>query len=239
MPSGWAPRSRHAGWMAVGTVLRADWSSCWSALAMLALMHAYVTSDFTVINVVENSHTDKPLLYKITGVWGNHEGSMLLWVFMLSLCAAAVALFSDNLPPPLQGPRAGCAGPDRGWDFCCSSCSPRTRSCAPFRPPPNGRGLNPVLQDPGLGVPSAVSLPRLCRVLGRLRLCRRRADRGPRRRRLGALGKALDVGVVVRADDRYRDGVLVGVLHAWAGAAGGSGTRSRTPLSCPGWSGRR
>ena len=46
-------------------------------------MHAYVTSDFSVINVVENSHTDKPLLYKITGVWGNHEGSMLLWVFML------------------------------------------------------------------------------------------------------------------------------------------------------------
>src|SRR6476646_6647962 len=72
------------------------------ALAMAALMHAYVTSDFSVVNVVQNSHTDKPLLYKITGVWGNHEGSMLLWVFMLSLCAAAVATFSDNLPPALR-----------------------------------------------------------------------------------------------------------------------------------------
>ena len=72
------------------------------ALAMLALMHAYVTSDFSVINVVENSHTDKPLLYKITGVWGNHEGSMLLWVFMLSYAAPRVALFGDNLPPALR-----------------------------------------------------------------------------------------------------------------------------------------
>ena len=52
-------------------------------------MHAYVTNDFSVINVVENSHTDKPLLYKITGVWGNHEGSMVLWVFMLGVCGAA------------------------------------------------------------------------------------------------------------------------------------------------------
>ena len=58
------------------------------AAAMGALMYAYITSDFTVINVVQNSHTDKPLLYQITGVWGNHEGSMVLWVFMLSLCGA-------------------------------------------------------------------------------------------------------------------------------------------------------
>src|ERR1700748_2988436 len=72
------------------------------ALAMAALIHAYVTSDFSVINVVENSHTDKPLLYKITGVWGNHEGSMLLWIFMLSLCGAALAVFSGNLPPDLR-----------------------------------------------------------------------------------------------------------------------------------------
>ena len=77
------------------------------ALAMAALMHAYVTSDFSVVNVVENSHTDKPLLYKITGVWGNHEGSMVLWVFMLGVCGAAVALFSGNLPP-----------------ICARACSP-------------------------------------------------------------------------------------------------------------------
>src|SRR3954463_14411659 len=92
---------RHLGWMAVGR-------SCaliefgLIALAMLSLMHADVTSAFSVINVVQNSHTDKPLLYKITGVWGNHEGSMLLWVFMLSVCGAALASFSGNLPPDLR-----------------------------------------------------------------------------------------------------------------------------------------
>ena len=69
------------------------------ALGFLALAHAYVTSDFSVLNVVENSHSAKPLLYKVTGVWGNHEGSMVLWVLILSLYGAAVALFggSDGL----------------------------------------------------------------------------------------------------------------------------------------------
>ena len=61
------------------------------ALAFAALMHAYVTSDFSVANVAENSHSLKPLLYKISGVWGNHEGSMLLWVLILALFGAAVA----------------------------------------------------------------------------------------------------------------------------------------------------
>jgi cytochrome c-type biogenesis protein CcmF len=89
---------RHIGWMAVGRSCALTGFAL-TTLAMLALMHAYVTSDFSVINVIENSHTDKPLLYRITGVWGNHEGSMLLWAFMLSLCSAAVAFFSDNLPP--------------------------------------------------------------------------------------------------------------------------------------------
>ena len=139
---------RHIGWMAVG-------KSCaligfgLTALSMLALMHAYVTSDFTVINVIENSHTDKPLLYQITGVWGNHEGSMLLWVFMLSLCAAAVALFSDNLPPALRARVLAVQGMIAvGFLlFILLTSNPFLRT---FPPAPNGRGLNPVLQDPGL-----------------------------------------------------------------------------------------
>ena len=61
------------------------------AIAFLALLHAYVTSDFSVKNVWENSHSAKPLLYKISGVWGNHEGSMLLWVLILVLFGALVA----------------------------------------------------------------------------------------------------------------------------------------------------
>ena len=60
------------------------------------LTHAHVTSDFSLYNVVENSHSPKPLIYKIAGVWGNHEGSMLLWVLILALFGAAVALFSPR-----------------------------------------------------------------------------------------------------------------------------------------------
>src|SRR3954452_4927235 len=139
---------RHLGWMAVGR-------SCaliefgLIALAMLSLMHAYVVSDFSVINVVQNSHTDKPLLYKISGVWGNHEGSMLLWVFMLSLCAAAVALFSNNLPPALRARVLAVQGMiGVGFlVFILFTSNPFLRT---FPPPANGNGLNPVLQDPGL-----------------------------------------------------------------------------------------
>ena len=71
-------------------------------IAFFALMHAYVTSDFSLVNVWENSHSAKPLLYKISGLWGNHEGSMLLWVLILSLFGSGVALFGNNLPLELK-----------------------------------------------------------------------------------------------------------------------------------------
>jgi cytochrome c-type biogenesis protein CcmF len=139
---------RHVGWMATGR-------SCaiavfgLIALSMAALMHAYVTSDFSVVNVAQNSHTDKPLLYKISGVWGNHEGSMLLWVFMLSFCAAAVAVFSNNLPPALRARVLAVQGMiGVGFLlFILFTSNPFLRSA---NPPVNGQGLNPVLQDPGL-----------------------------------------------------------------------------------------
>ena len=72
------------------------------AIAFFALMTAYVTSDFSVENVWRNSHSAKPLLYKISGVWGNHEGSMILWVLILALFGAAVATFGTNLPRELK-----------------------------------------------------------------------------------------------------------------------------------------
>ena len=71
-------------------------------LAFAALVHAHVASDFSLVNVVENSHSAKPLLYKFTGVWGNHEGSMLLWVLILALFGALVAAFGWNLPDRLK-----------------------------------------------------------------------------------------------------------------------------------------
>ncbi|MEQ1712662.1 MAG: heme lyase NrfEFG subunit NrfE, partial [Hyphomicrobium sp.] len=70
--------------------------------AFIALGHAFVTSDFSVANVFQNSHSAKPMIYKISGVWGNHEGSMLLWVLILALFGAAVAAFGQNLPATLR-----------------------------------------------------------------------------------------------------------------------------------------
>ncbi len=140
--------TRNAAWMAVGrSCALAEFVLV--ALAMLALMHAYVVSDFSVINVAENSHTDKPLLYKITGVWGNHEGSMLLWVFMLSLCSAAVAVFSNNLPPALRARVLAVQGMI-GVGFLLFILFTSNPFLRTFPPPANGNGLNPVLQDPGL-----------------------------------------------------------------------------------------
>jgi len=72
------------------------------AIAFFALMHAYAVSDFSLVNVAENSNSVKPLLYKLTGVWSNHEGSMLLWVLILSLFGAAIATVGTNLPPSLR-----------------------------------------------------------------------------------------------------------------------------------------
>jgi cytochrome c-type biogenesis protein CcmF len=141
--------ARHnVGWMAVGRSAALTQFAL-IALAMAALMYAYVTSDFTVINVIENSHTDKPLLYQITGVWGNHEGSMVLWVFMLSLCGAAVALFCDNLPPELRARVLAVQGMI-GVGFLLFILLTSNPFLRTFPPAPNGQGLNPVLQDPGL-----------------------------------------------------------------------------------------
>src|SRR5216110_1068841 len=114
--------------------------------AFAALVHAHVTDDFSLVNVVENSHSLKPLLYKVTGVWGNHEGSMLLWIFMLSLCGAALALFSGNLPPDLRARVLAVQGMiSAGFlIFILLTSNPFLRL---WPPPANGQGLNPVLQD--------------------------------------------------------------------------------------------
>jgi cytochrome c-type biogenesis protein CcmF len=119
------------------------------AMAFLALMQAYVSSDFSVLNVVRNSHSAKPLLYKISGVWSNHEGSMLLWVFILTGYGAAVALFGRNLPPALRARVLAIqAMISVGFlTFILFTSNPFLRVAAA---PPDGQGMNPILQDPGL-----------------------------------------------------------------------------------------
>jgi cytochrome c-type biogenesis protein CcmF len=117
--------------------------------AFAALTYVYVTTDLSVVNVVNNSHSAKPLLYKISGVWGNHEGSLLLWALILALFGAAVALFGANLPPSLRARVLGVqALIGVGFlAFLLFTSNPFDRLTDA---PADGNGLNPLLQDPGL-----------------------------------------------------------------------------------------
>jgi cytochrome c-type biogenesis protein CcmF len=119
------------------------------SIAFAALTHAYVTSDFSVVNVYQNSHDAKPLIYKISGVWGNHEGSLVLWVWILAICGAAVAWFGRNLPLPFKARALAIQGliGVAFLLFLLLTSNPFER----LDPAPlEGRGLNPILQDPGL-----------------------------------------------------------------------------------------
>ena len=120
-------------------------------LAFLALVVCYVTSDFSVATVYENSHSMMPLIYKITSVWGNHEGSMLLWVLILSLFGALVGSFGNNLPSLLKAHVLAV----QAWIACAFylfilfTSNPFLRLT---QPPFEGRDLNPILQDIGLAI---------------------------------------------------------------------------------------
>jgi cytochrome c-type biogenesis protein CcmF len=119
------------------------------ALAFFALMHAYAVSDFSLANVAANSNSTKPLLYKLTGVWSNHEGSMLLWVFILALFGAAVALFGQNLPPALRA-RVLAVQAMIGVGFLLFILFTSNPFLRLWPVPADGMGLNPILQDRGL-----------------------------------------------------------------------------------------
>jgi cytochrome c-type biogenesis protein CcmF len=119
------------------------------AIAFGSLATCYVTSDFSVLNVYENSNSTMPLVYRLTSIWGNHEGSMMLWVFILALFGALVAAFGNNLPAMLKANALAV----QAWIaaafhlFILTTSNPFLRIAdAPFE----GRDLNPILQDPGL-----------------------------------------------------------------------------------------
>ena len=143
-------RKGNAGMMASGTWI-AIASFLMLAVSFASLTYAHVVSDFSVSNVWEHSHSLKPLLYKYSGVWGNHEGSMLLWVLILAFFAALVAAFGANLPPQLKANVLGV----QGWimtaflAFIIKTSNPFARlQPAPFE----GKDLNPILQDVGLAI---------------------------------------------------------------------------------------
>ncbi len=124
---------------------------CFVAIAFAALMTCYVRSDFSVVNVFENSHSAKPLVYKLSGVWGNHEGSMLLWVLILSVFGALVALFGGNLPARLKANVLAVQSSIAVAFilFILITSNPFLRIAGA---PLEGRDLNPILQDPGLAI---------------------------------------------------------------------------------------
>ncbi len=119
------------------------------ATAFGALVWSNVVSDFSVLNVVENSQAAKPLLYKITGTWGNHEGSILLWCLILAICGAVVAGFGRDLPSALRARVIGVLGASSAGFilFALTESNPFTRV---WPPPMDGQGMNPLLEDPGL-----------------------------------------------------------------------------------------
>jgi cytochrome c-type biogenesis protein CcmF len=117
-------------------------------IAFCALTYAYVVSDFSVALVAQTSHTLKPMLYKVSGVWGNHEGSMLLWILILALFGLMVARFGRNLPAGLRARVLGIQGLiGIGFlAFLLFTSNPFLR----LDPAPFEGQLNPILQDPGL-----------------------------------------------------------------------------------------
>ncbi len=120
---------------------------CVLAFALLALM--FMTSDFSVKLVASHSHTTKPLIYKFSGTWGNHEGSMLLWVMIMAVFGAAIVWFGQTLPAGLRARAIAVQGlVGAGFTaFLIFTSNPFARlSPAPL----DGAGLNPLLQDPGL-----------------------------------------------------------------------------------------
>ena len=119
------------------------------AAAFAALTWAFVTSDFSLALVAGNSHTLKPMLYKVSGVWGNHEGSLLLWLLALSGFGACAAWFGGNLPESLRARVLAVQGliGVAFLAFLLFTSNPFLRLAVP---PLNGADLNPLLQDPGL-----------------------------------------------------------------------------------------
>ena len=133
-----------ARWSSLGQVI-------FVAIGFGALMQAFVTSDFTVKNVVNNSHSLKPMLFKVAGTWGSHEGSLLLWVLILTVFGAAVSVFGANIPETLKARTLSV----QAWisvgfiTFMLFTSNPFDRV---FPPPLDGQDLNPLLQDVGLAM---------------------------------------------------------------------------------------
>ena len=145
------------------------------AMAFTALGVSYVTSDFSVLNVYENSNTQMPLIYRLTSIWGNHEGSMMLWVSILTFFGALVAAFGTNLPVALKANALAV----QAWIAAAFELF-ILYDVESVRAHPECAVRGPRSQSDPAGsrsrLPSADALPRLCRFLDRFFLRHRRLD---------------------------------------------------------------
>jgi len=146
----WGAQTNNARLMVFGD--RAAGLQCVTLIGAFALLTtAFINSDFSVKLAADHSHSAKPLLYKVSGVWGNHEGSMLLWVLILAIYGAMVPIFGKALPTGLKARAIGVQGLlGVGFiGFLLFTSNPFWR-LSPM--PGDGAGLNPLLQDPGLAL---------------------------------------------------------------------------------------
>jgi cytochrome c-type biogenesis protein CcmF len=142
-----AARGR-AAWMAVAQPA-AQGQLLFIAIAYVLLTAAFVNSDFSLLVVAQHSNTQLPTPYKVAAVWGNHEGSMLMWVLMLAIWGVAVSIFSKRLPEPFVARVLGVLGllGTGLLSFLLFTSNPFTRLLPAAA---EGRDLNPLLQDPGM-----------------------------------------------------------------------------------------
>ena len=144
----WGAHRRDARLMAAGPALAIGQLLALAA-SFAALVWSGVVDDYTVLNIANNNNSFEPLVYKITGTWGNHEGSILLWGLVLSVCGGAVAIFGRGLPSALRARvLAVLGGTSCGFLlFALLASDPFQRL---WPPPMDGHDINPLLQDPGL-----------------------------------------------------------------------------------------
>ena len=203
------------------------------AIAFSCLAYSFITNDFSVLNVATNSNSSLPAHYRIAATWGSHEGSLLLWMLMLSIWMLAVTLFSRSLPDDMVARILGVMGLIAvGFLlFMLFTSNPFERLLPAAA---DGRDLNPLLQDPGMvfhppmlymgyvgfSVAFAFAVAALIGGASWTPPGHAGRDRGPRWR--GCFSPSASPSAAA------------GPTTSSAGAAGGSGIRWRTPRSCPG-----
>ncbi len=185
--------------------------------AFLLLVHAFVVNDFTVRYVAENSNSALPVWYRVAAAWGAHEGSLLLWVLLLSVWTFAVAIFSRRMPLDAVARVLAVMGIIAfGFLlFILFTSNPFSRGLPQY--PIDGRDLNPLLQDIGMIFHPPNPLYGLRRLLGGFRLRHRLAAGGPAGYCLGALVASTDPGGMDVPHSRHRAGLGVGMLRTGLG----------------------